>query len=129
MFYAVVDPYNGTVTYANAGHCPALLLRPRNGDATESLKRTGMVLGVMEGVEWGQVTVPMGQGDKLVLYSDGVTDAQNARGEFFGEEGLRAAINSDRDRSAPELQDSILTALRQFTGDAPRFDDITLDGA
>ena len=103
-----------------------MLLRPHNADATESLKRTGMVLGVMEGVEWEQVTVSMGQGDKLVLYSDGVTDAQNAQEEFFGEERLRACIDSNTGQSAPELQETILGSLRQFIGDAPRFDDITL---
>ncbi len=108
VFYAVVDPFTSTLTYANAGHCPAFLLRPRNGGATESLKRTGMVLGVMEGVDWGQVSVPMGQGDKLVLYSDGVTDAQNAQDEFFGEERLRACIDSSTGQSAPELQETIL---------------------
>ena len=85
-----------------------------------------MVLGVMEGVDWGQVSVPMGPGDKLVLYSDGVTDAQNAQDEFFGEERLRACINSGISLSAQELLDMILASLRQFIGGAPRFDDITL---
>jgi len=126
VFYAVVDPFTSTLTYANAGHCPAFLLRPRTGGATESLTRTGMVLGVMEGVDWGQVSVPIGQGDKLVLYSDGVTDAQNAQDEFFGEERLRACVDSNTGQSARELQETILGALRQFIGDAPRFDDITL---
>ncbi len=126
VFYAVVDPYAGTLTYANAGHCPAFLLRPHNGSETERLQRTGMVLGVMEGVEWRQVTISMGQGDMLVLYSDGVTDAQNEQAEFFGEEGLRSALDFGTGRTAGELLDTILRALRQFTGDAHRFDDITL---
>ena len=126
VFYAVVDPFTSTLTYANAGHCPAFHLQSRMGGATESLKRTGMVLGVMEGVDWGQVSVPMGPGDKLVLYSDGVTDAQNAQDEFFGEERLRACIDSGISLSAQELLDMILASLRQFIGGAPRFDDITL---
>jgi sigma-B regulation protein RsbU (phosphoserine phosphatase) len=125
VFYAVVDPYSGTLSYASAGHCPAFLLR-LNQDQPEMLRRTGMVLGVMEGGAWQQESVAMEPGDALVLYSDGVTDAQNAGAEFFGEERLHATICAHKGDPASQLQEAILAAVHQFTGDTSRFDDITV---
>ena len=124
-FYAVLDPYAGTLAYANAGHCPALLRR-RNDDTLQSLPRTGMVLGVIEGGTWEQGSLAMQPGDVLVLYSDGVTDAQNVAGEFFGEERLRAILTERQERSAQQIEEAIRLAVHRFTGDAPRFDDITV---
>jgi serine phosphatase RsbU (regulator of sigma subunit) len=62
----------------------------------------------------------------LVLYSDGVTDAQNAGAEFFGEERLHATICAHKGDPASQLQEAILAAVHQFTGDTSRFDDITV---
>jgi serine phosphatase RsbU (regulator of sigma subunit) len=126
VFYGVVDPYAGTLTYANAGHNPAYLVSHGSRAQVASLTRTGMVLGVMEGREWEEVTLPMHPGDMLVLYSDGITEAQNEQGEFFGEERLRALVGACYGQSAPAVRDGILAAVHDFAGDAVQFDDITL---
>ncbi len=125
-FYGVVDPFTGTFTYANAGHNPAYLLRNHGSASTEPLTRTGMVLGVLDGVEWEAVTVAMQPGDMLVIYSDGVSDALSEADEFFGEERLRAIVEQRRSDSAQQMLDAIVEAQRRFVGDAPWFDDATL---
>lgn len=126
VFYGVVDPYVGALTYANAGHNPPYLLRNHGQNSTELLRRTGMVLGVMEGGEWQQATVPFDPGDMLVAYSDGVSDALGEDDEFFGEERLRAIVEQQRTATAQGMLDAIITAQRSFVGSCPWFDDATL---
>ncbi len=126
VFYGVIDPFAGALTYANAGHNPPYLLRNHGSASTELLKRTGMVLGVLDGVEWQAVTVPMQPGDMLVAYSDGVSDALSEADEFFGEERLRAIVERHRNDSAQHMLDAIVEAQHSFVGQTPWFDDATL---
>lgn len=125
-FYGVVDPYAGAFTYANAGHNPAYLLHNHGSADTEILTRTGMVLGVLDGVEWEAVTVTMQPGDMVVIYSDGVSDALSEADEFFGETRLRVIVEQHRNASAQEMLDAIVEAQRGFVGRGPWFDDATL---
>ncbi len=122
VFYAVLDTANGTMTYANGGHNPAYLLNG-NGRAPQSFPKTGIPLGMFEGMAWQQQTVAVAPGEILVLYTDGVTEAQDAQGNEFGEERLLAALNGG---TAEEMVTAVLDALRNFVGDAPQFDDVTL---
>jgi len=126
VFYGVIDPYAGAMTYANAGHNPPYLLRNHGSADTERLKRTGMVLGVMDGGEWEAVTVPVEPGDTLVIYSDGVSDALSETDEFFGEERLRDVVERHRSASAEGMVTAIVQAQRSFVGRGPWFDDATL---
>lgn len=126
VFYAVLDPHTGRLAYCNAGHNPPMLLTRRSGTQIQHLRRTGMVLGVLEGSEWQQAAVSLAAGDMLAIYSDGITDAQNTNEEFFGEERLRSILADSLGRSAREVQQAVLSAVRAFVGDAPPFDDITL---
>jgi serine phosphatase RsbU (regulator of sigma subunit) len=126
VFYGVIDPLAGAVTYANAGHNPPYLLRNHGSTSTELLKRTGMVLGVMEGVEWQAQTVPFDPGDMLVAYSDGVSDALSEADEFFGEQRLRNLVEQHRHESAEGMLTAIVEAQRSFVGRTPWFDDATL---
>jgi sigma-B regulation protein RsbU (phosphoserine phosphatase) len=126
VFYGVIDPYTNTMTYANAGHNPPYLLRNHGSANTELLKRTGMVLGVMDGVEWEAVTMPVEPGDILVIYSDGVSDALSEADEFFGEQRLRDVIEQHRTASARQMLDAIVETQRGFVGRGPWFDDATL---
>lgn len=84
-----------------------------------------MVLGVLDGGEWEQATLTLAPGDTLLIYSDGLTDAQSQNGDFYGLERLQAAVEANAGRSAQQMLDAILADVRQFVGDAPRFDDIT----
>jgi hypothetical protein len=126
VFYGVLDPLAGTLTYCNAGHNPPYLLSAQSRDPVQELGGTGIPLGIFEGETWGQASVQIRPGDVLFVYSDGITDAEDDRGEFFGEKRLLDVARSCAGHSAQEAQETVLGAVHQFVGDAPQFDDITL---
>jgi sigma-B regulation protein RsbU (phosphoserine phosphatase) len=125
-FYGVLDPEEGTLLYCNAGHNPPYLICPSDKNRITALERTGMPIGIEEDNSWERKTITFSHGDKLILYTDGVTEAQNKNGDFFDENILIATILEHVDNSAHELQESILNQVREFIGDAPQYDDITL---
>jgi serine phosphatase RsbU (regulator of sigma subunit)/DNA-binding NarL/FixJ family response regulator len=130
-FYGVLDPTTGTLTYCNAGHNPPYLLNAQDRDTVQTLSKTGMVLGVVEDATWKQETVHLAPGAVLLLYTDGVTDAENERGKssstsFFGQERLLEIAQANLGRSAQDIQDALIGEVHEFMGDAPQFDDITL---
>jgi len=126
VFYAILDPQTGTLTYANAGHHPPYVLGSAPGEAPQVLARSGMALGVLESERWQEETIVLGPADVLLLYTDGVTDALSPQEMAFGVEGLLQAAQQGPGGSAAEIQAAILGALDRFTGDAPPLDDITL---
>jgi sigma-B regulation protein RsbU (phosphoserine phosphatase) len=125
VFYGILDPSTGTLNYCNAGHNPPLLLRGGGGEVQE-LRRTGMFLGVMSDATWERATAQMSPGDVLLLYTDGITDAQNRQGEFFGDRRLHQALRASPALSARGIHDTLVATLHDFVGDTPQFDDITL---
>jgi len=124
VFYGILDPASGTLTYCNAGHDPPYLLH----DCAEPqpLRNTGIPLGIGHDATWKAETVALEPGDILVLYTDGVSEAQNGNEEQFEVERLLDAARSSRERTAEALQVAILTAVDQFVGDAAQFDDLTV---
>jgi sigma-B regulation protein RsbU (phosphoserine phosphatase) len=126
VFYGVLDPTSGTLVYCNAGHNPPFLLRAQGDTEVQSLTRTGVPLGIVEETNWEQRTLQLSQGDVLVFYTDGVTDAQNSQESFFGMERLLASIQSNSGGAAQYIHDAIRTDLHEFAGGTPQFDDITL---
>ena len=123
FFYCVVDQNAGKLTYTNAGHCAPVLVRA-NGDAVR-LAAGGAVLGVFPDWPFEQAEVTLRPGDRLVLFTDGVTEASNARDEEFGEERLAELISALRDRGAHELKNRVLQTVSSFTGGRAQ-DDATL---
>jgi len=123
-FLGVLDPATAALEYANAGHCPALLIR--EGGEVERLKLTGMALGVLEEEKWEQRRVPFALGDLLVAYTDGVTEARNWRGEMFRTERLQRAAEEAAGRGAAAVLEQILADVHAFTGREPLEDDIAL---
>ncbi len=124
LFYAVVDEQARTLTYVNAGHNPPIL---RRADGTiETLEPTGPVIGFLENMEYGEVTVPLLPGDLLVLYTDGVTEAEGESGGMFGEERLRSVVEEVAELPADAVAAVIRDAVMAFAGKAPQFDDITV---
>jgi len=85
-----------------------------------------MVLGVVEDAAWKQETVHLVPGDTLVLYTDGVTDAEDEQESFFGHERLLEIVQANLGRSAQDIQDALIAEVQEFMGDTPQFDDITL---
>jgi phosphoserine phosphatase RsbU/P len=122
---ACLDVRGSRVTCANAGHDATLLVR-RSG-ATESVfASSGTVLGLFPGREYATETLELEDGDSLVLYTDGVTDAADPEGGLFGEERLRACFAGGAGGTATETVDLLLRAVRAFAGGAPQSDDITI---
>jgi serine phosphatase RsbU (regulator of sigma subunit)/Flp pilus assembly protein TadD len=124
VFYGVLDPERGTLIYCNAGHTPAIYLPVEA--KFQALTRTGSPLGVFEDAHWESDELQLSPGEAIVLYTDGVTDAQNDENQFFGEKGLLMALKHNLSGSAEQIRDSVLEDIRKFASNQPQFDDITL---
>jgi sigma-B regulation protein RsbU (phosphoserine phosphatase) len=126
-FYGVLEPHTGRIRYVNAGHPPAYLLSTLKGKPVDRLRPTGMALGVMENSHWQQKIARFASQDVLLLYTDGVTEAQNANGQFFGDMRLQEVLRQSRSGcSAHDIQEAVLSAVSAFVGNAPGQDDIAL---
>jgi sigma-B regulation protein RsbU (phosphoserine phosphatase) len=125
-FFGVLDPVTGELTYCNAGHNPPYFLGSQNGCEPIPLEKTGFPIGIDEDATWNRDHIEINPGDVLVLYTDGVPDAQNLDGDFFKQDALVNVVQEHLGESAETLQKSILDAVYDFVGDAPPFDDITL---
>jgi len=110
--------------FSNAGHNPPFLFRADG--AVEKLEAGGLVLGIMEDTEFKESSCRLEHGDLLVIYSDGVTEAMDARGEEFGEAGLDAVVRQTRAGTAAHVLNAIVEAALDFSGDRLQSDDITL---
>jgi sigma-B regulation protein RsbU (phosphoserine phosphatase) len=126
VFLGILNPRSGRLAYSNAGHNPPILLGASQPDGLLQLKKTGLALGVLEDSTWESGCVQMEQGDALVLYSDGITEAENGRQEFYRLHRLLAAARENAGRSAAALRDAILDGVQQFMGGAEQSDDIAL---
>lgn len=123
LFYGIIDE-EGTCTYSNAGHNPPILLR-QDGSSLE-LTEGGVPLGILPHAEYDSATIQMLQGDHLVLYTDGVTEALNRDAEEFGRERLYDLLKRNSDRSAEDILHSMENALSEFSEGTPQHDDITM---
>ncbi len=124
LFYALLDEKRRMLTYVNAGHNPPLL---RHADGTvEELMPTGPVIGIMDEPDYGEQSVMLKQGDVLVMYTDGVTEAVDENKDMFSEERLLAVIQKNHALPAHEMVVAIRRAVESFCGSEPQFDDITI---
>ena len=121
--YAVLDLNTGEMTYANAGHNPPLWVRR---DSLEKLTRTGIALGASEDANMSERTIQLAEGESLLLYTDGLTEAFNLEGDMFGEERLLRAVGWQDSASADDMIKMVESALDDFAGDAPPSDDLTM---
>lgn len=118
-FYGLLDTRRRLLRFTNAGHNPPLLVHS-NARVTR-LEAGGRVLGALTGSIYEQREIQMGSGDRLVLFTDGVTEVRNTSGEEFGEERLRELIVREHARTAASLQSTIMSKVTEFCGD--QFDD------
>jgi sigma-B regulation protein RsbU (phosphoserine phosphatase) len=125
LFYGLLDSTNRAFTYVNAGHNPPLHFRASDGTLSE-LEATGIAMGVLNDAEYTQDTIQMAPGDLLILYTDGITEAENTQLEMFDLERLKKVIHKTRILPSKEIIQEILTAVKTFSGDQPQSDDITL---
>jgi sigma-B regulation protein RsbU (phosphoserine phosphatase) len=125
FFIGVLDPHSDQITYVNAGHNPPLLVHC-NG-AVERLEGGGLLLGILAAAQYEQRTCHLEQGDVVVLFSDGVTEASRPDvDEEFGEDRLAATLAELSCESAKSIIEAINQRVHDFTGGAPPADDITL---
>jgi sigma-B regulation protein RsbU (phosphoserine phosphatase) len=125
VFYCIFDPSNGVLCYANGGHNPPFLRRAEG--SIEALNGAGgLVLGAIPGTTYPSHSVQLRHADRLVLYTDGVTEAFNSADEPYGARRLVAEIEAHGDGAAAGLIDRICQSVADFAGAAAQSDDITL---
>jgi phosphoserine phosphatase RsbU/P len=128
LFLAKLDATSRRLDYSNAGHNPPLLYRSKH-DGTDGitwLGPTGSAIGLVEDFRPGLASVQLAPGDVLLLYTDGVTEASNERGQPFGEDGLAMFVQDSAQLTAQEMAQGLWSALQDFTGGAPLADDVTV---
>jgi serine phosphatase RsbU (regulator of sigma subunit) len=123
LFYSLLHD-DGLLSYVNAAQCPPMVIRAR-GELME-LEATGMPVGLMEGAEFTVESLQLAPGDHVVIYSDGVTEAQNQSREFFGKKRLRDIVNAHTHESCSAIHDAIQEGVAAFTEGAAQSDDITV---
>ena len=125
MFYARFDTENRTLAYASAGHNPPFLFRPKEGVFME-LDADGLLMGIKTDVWFEEKVTPVEAGDILVLYTDGVTEAENAGGELFGTGRLCGVITEHWERHPKEIMFEIYQELSSFIGPNSLSDDVAM---
>ncbi len=127
MIYGVLNSTDKTFTYIRAGHNP--MLYKTNGEV-KWMQPRGVAIGMSKGEAFNEVmeeeTIQLKKGDVLVLYTDGITEAQNEEGEFYDEKRLFKLIKREKTNSSKELRDLIIEDVRTFIGGALQYDDMTL---
>jgi phosphoserine phosphatase RsbU/P len=123
LFVANYDACTNHLTYSNGGHIPPLVLAANGG--VRRLERGGAVVGLIDNMRYEEDAVQLEQGDLLVAYSDGVSEAENEQGEF-GDERLLDLVQRNRHLSLDSISDEVLKTLRTWIGDQEQSDDITL---
>ena len=114
LFVGVADLKHGMLTYCSAGHPPALLLRAETGEM-ETLDEQSGVVGAFRGMTYHDGHVSLSEGDRILLYTDGATEARNPSGAFFGEQGLRDAVMEEAAGDFDGMLDRLLERIDAFT--------------
>jgi serine phosphatase RsbU (regulator of sigma subunit) len=124
LFYAELDTATGGLRYVNAGHNPPFVLA--SGQLPVRLGATAMALGITTDTAFPSMTTDLGPGDRLVLYTDGVTEAEDPRDREYGEARLGAWLQANRDQPGRKLVDGVIAEVLEHCGTARPRDDMTL---
>ena len=124
VWIGVLELTTGLLTFVSAGHNPPVLI---SGSGTELIKRrNGFVLAGMDGVKYREETVELKKGDKLFLYTDGITEAHNRKNELYGDERLVSLLSGLGDASADAVVDCVKKDVAAFAEGREQFDDMTM---
>ena len=124
LIYAVYDPSNRKLTFANGGHNTPVLI-DADGNATRLPLTGGVALGLVPDLEYQQMTITLSPGDHIIFYTDGVTEAMNESEEEYGMDRLENLFSESRPSEARAVNDAIFDSVMDFAGDAAQSDDIT----
>ncbi len=125
-FYGIYDPQSRQLTYASAGHNPPRWWKCRSQESDGIDGAAGFPLGIQEEAHYPDQSITLHPGDRIIFYTDGITEAMNPAGEMFRTERVDAILRKSCRMSAREIRDELLTQLRDFTDGAPPADDQTL---
>ena len=122
---ATFDATKHELSYANAGHPPAILLR-RNEPKCTTIKADGILLGIQREAQFAEARVKLSEGDVVVFYTDGITERRNEAGDLFGVGRLEDLIVSHRKDEPEKTIDAVFDALNRFAGSREHEDDLTI---
>ena len=122
---AMFDATRGELSYANAGHPPAILLRSSEVQCT-TIKADGALLGIDKDARFEEVKLKLDDGDIVVFYTDGITERSNAAGAFFGADRLRELVVAHRAKDPEAIIDAIFEEVNRFAGAREHEDDLTI---
>jgi len=127
LFWGMFDPHSGLLRYVNAGHHPPLLVTHAPAEtAPQRLETGGPVIGLLPEGEFEEGMTTLRPGDTLILFSDGLVEAENAAGEAFGESRIADTLLSCHRHTAREIRDRVIAAALDFTGHTAPHDDLSL---
>jgi len=124
LFFGVLEPTTGLVTYINAGHEPLFIISP-DGEVKQHLESTAPAVGMLANMTFSIRQIYLQPGEILIGYTDGVTEARNCNEEFFTDKRLLSLLEQPID-SAKDLLNKITTSIEEHTGNSEQFDDITI---
>ena len=125
-FYGILNPKTGEIVFSNAGHCPMYLVRDDDLLDIRRFKTKGIPLGIENDNRWELENIVLHSGEMILLYTDGIIEAENDQGEFFGEENLVQSLPKYNASTAFKTSKKILKNLRTFVGKNTSFDDIAI---
>ncbi|HPI31814.1 MAG TPA: SpoIIE family protein phosphatase [candidate division Zixibacteria bacterium] len=124
LFVGVIDAATHEIRFVNAGHNPPIVVRADGRH--EHLPASGIMIGAMPFDAWSEERVTLQPGESLVVFTDGVTEAERADGSLFGEDRLEAVLTGARGQAPAHLCETIMKEIRRFVENAPQSDDITM---
>lgn len=124
VFYCVVDTITGQISYSNGGHNPPLIVKP-DGSSMFLTAESGVALGMFEEIEFKDHQFALEPNDRVVFYTNGITETMNSKDELFGINGLRQAVKSNKDLNIAQFNEAIVVNVREFSKDVPQSDDLT----
>ena len=124
FFIGIIDPESRKLTFCNAGHNPPLMFS--NAGKVRQLEEGGLIIGILDDAEYETESVDLAAGDKIVMYTDGITEAENDSDEEFGESRLITYVQANLSKNPEELVNSIIDEVKKFAPDISSQDDVTL---
>jgi phosphoserine phosphatase RsbU/P len=125
FFLGILDLETGRLNYCNAGHNQPFLVK-HNGEVIKFNIADGIPLGFFSSYEYPESTMTLDPGDKIVAYTDGVSEAEKSEDEMFSEDDIETILRANVDKNPREIIKVMLSEIEQYVGDYPQSDDITM---